>query len=341
MSQFAFCTSLTLSHGAFIRRSPTTSISSCNNLVSTTRIPILRRRARTFPHHIKPYQPNCNNQEHEFQLQLSSHSDQTTPSDTKKSESNTNANSSPDPQQTPPDSIWTNLTSFRNIRKLLIPISLFGFAETSYLTFNKIFSSPGAICSTEGCLDVLTGPFSSFMGIPLTLFGQLSYALFAYLAIWPLTASDEERPVDPANPEADPVVVSASEQYAVRDAATRPLMLALSTIMVSFSAYLMSLLVFVIKSMCPYCVASAVCSVTLFTLTAFVGRAVPKWKPAVGISAASTVAATAAAGLLYFVSMPAQLLAQPPSEPQAPPEITMKSNSDSLVRKHNFGFEFS
>lgn len=230
------------------------------------------------------------------------------------------------PNETPAPSS-ESFASFRNLRKLMTVLSLTGAIEASYLTYNKLFSSPGAICSTQGCLDVLSGPFSTFLGVPLTLFGALAYTGFAYLCIWPLAAQEEEAEAQ----NAEPVIVSAEEVYAVRDAATRPLMLAVSSAMFSFSAYLMSLLTLVVRSLCPYCVLSAVLSTLLFILTAFVGKAVPKLKTAFKIVAASISAASVCAAMSFFLAMPAHLRAQGSDFPQAPPEITMSSDRDAIV----------
>lgn len=215
---------------------------------------------------------------------------------------------------------------FKSFRLGLSLTALIGVAETSYLTFNKLLSSPGAICSSQGCLDVLTGPFSTFFGIPLSLLGVLAYGTFAYLSIWPLTAKDEERTTEGGGT----TVIPSEHIFKSRDAATRPLLLSLATCMVVFSAYLMWLLHFIIQSMCPFCIFSAVLSTSLFVATVF-GRAVPSLRSAFGISAGSALSATGAAALMFFVSLPAHIRAQPPSDPQSPPTITVRSTRDSLV----------
>lgn len=215
-------------------------------------------------------------------------------------------------------------SSFRTIRKILTALSILGCLETSYLTFNKFFSSPGAICATQGCLDVLSGPFSSFLGIPLTLFGTLTYGVFAYLCAWPLAADEQE--------DQNGLLLSVQRVYHARDAATRPLLLALSTALLVFSGFLMSLLVFVIQSMCPYCVFSAVLSAVIFALTAIVGRAVPKFREALRVGVTSAAVTSLLAAVFFFISYPVHISAQPPGELQAPPSITMKSTPDTLVR---------
>lgn len=225
-------------------------------------------------------------------------------------------------------------TSFRFMRKLLVALSLTGMAETLFLTLNKVLSDPGAICGTQGCLDVLSGPFSSFLGIPLTLFGVLSYSLLAYLSAWPLSASDEIRSVKSTDDDTSTIqeTIPAEQVYLTRDAATRPILLWLSTAQFVYSMYLLGILLFLIKSMCPYCLFSAALSTVIFVLTAFVGKAVPSPKTALGIGSTAVAVSSVFAAALFFVSWPSHILAQPPSEPQAPPAVTASSTSDSMVR---------
>lgn len=227
------------------------------------------------------------------------------------------------PPNHPPPTKSSSAPSFRSIRKLLAALSFVGCLETSYLTFNKLFSSPGSICATQGCLDVLSGPFSSFLGIPLTLLGTFAYAAFAYLCVWPLAADEEE--------DQNGLLLSEKQVYDARDAATRPLLLAMSTSLFVFSGFLMSLLAFVIRSACPYCFFSAALSTVIFTLTAFIGRAVPKPGDAIRVGVTSTALTSLLAALFFLVSYPMHINAQPPGAPQAPPDITMKSTSDTLV----------
>lgn len=218
------------------------------------------------------------------------------------------------------------------IRVPVASVAALGVVETAFLTFTKLFASPGSICSTQGCFDVLTGPFSAVLGVPLSAFGMLAYGAVAYLALWPMTADEETRVSE------DGTVVTLPKEgvYAARDAATRPLLLAVSAAMMVFSSYLMMLLMFVIRSMCPYCVVSAGLSVTLFTLVAFVGRAVPDAKRAVRIGGGGAALAFVAAAGSFFLALPEQLLAQAPSEPQTPPAVTRTSTRESVVRLLRF-----
>lgn len=230
-------------------------------------------------------------------------------------------------------SLESGLIPFRSLRTLLSILSLVGCAESIYLTFNKVFSSPGTICPTQGCLDVLAGPFSTFLGVPLSAFGALAYAAFGYLCFWPSATVEEERTkVLEANPNAssEQVEAAVTEAYDRRDAATRPILFALSTIQFVFSAYLTTIMKFVIRSMCPFCLVSAAISTAIFILTVFVGRAVPRLKSALTIGMSSAFVAAGASGLSLVMAWPGHLRAQPPTELQSPPAITTKSSDDSL-----------
>lgn len=213
-------------------------------------------------------------------------------------------------------------------RITLTILSLAGAVETLYLTYNKLFSSPGAICGTQGCLDVLSGPFSNFLGFPLSLYGSMAYLCFAYLSYWPIISPDPANSAA-SNSTSAPPPKSFEEVYIARDRATRPLMLGLSTAQFVFSLYLVGLLKYVIQSMCPYCLVSAGLSATLFILTAFVGRAVPTWRPAISISMASTTFAAIVSSASFLYGYPIYTAALP-NGPQNAPTITAVSDQDSL-----------
>lgn len=227
----------------------------------------------------------------------------------------------------------SGLAPFNSVRNLLCVLALVGCAESTYLTLNKVFSSPGTICPTQGCIDVLAGPFSTFLGIPLSAFGTLSYAAFGYLCLWPLTRTENEQTKFlESNPDAtlEQAEAAAAEAYDRRDAATRPILFALSTIQFVFSAYLTTIMKFVIKSICPFCLISAGISTTIFVLTVFVGRAIPRIKSALTVGLSSAFVAVAASALSLVLAWPGHLRAQPPTELQSPPAITTNSSEDSL-----------
>ncbi len=206
------------------------------------------------------------------------------------------------------------------MRWLLGALSLTGCIETAYLTFVKFAGTAGKICATQGCLDVLSGPWSSILGIPLSAFGFLAYGSFCFLSVWPLFASDEEvyADVDAGTTK----IVDADEVYLLRDRATRPLLAALGAGLVVFSSYLMLLLLLVIRDMCPYCVFSAGLATTIF-ITTMVARVAP---PRIAASGAGL--ALAAAGLSYALAAP--FVPPVPDAPQAPPVVTERSSSGAL-----------
>jgi len=137
-----------------------------------------------------------------------------------------------------------------NSRIALGTLSLLGFLETLFITNLKLSSQPAAIsrvCSVlgsgrGGCTDVLTGPYSSLFGIPLSLFGVVAYAAVAFLALTPLVKKN-------ATP------ASAKMNHF--------LLLLTSTVMSTFSIGLMGLLAFVIKAPCPFCFVSAGLSIAI------------------------------------------------------------------------------
>lgn len=142
----------------------------------------------------------------------------------------------------------------RYSRPIMASVATVGAVVTAYMTYSKLTGNKTA-CPIEGCNIVLSSPYANVLGLPLALFGLLAYIAMIGFAIAPM-------------------LVSAPEQKLLREEVERwtgLLLLCGGTAMLVFSAYLMLLLAFVIKAVCLYCLISAVCSVTLFTL-AIVGR---------------------------------------------------------------------
>jgi uncharacterized membrane protein/glutaredoxin len=142
-------------------------------------------------------------------------------------------------------------------RPLIGVVALLGAAITAYLTVVKL-SGGTAACPTSGCEQVLSSPYASVLGLPLTLFGFLGYASMAVLAVGPLLI----------NPERQKQLRTQLENL------TWLLLFVGATAMVVFSGYLMFLLAFKLKVLCIYCLASAALTLSLFTL-ALIGRAWP------------------------------------------------------------------
>lgn len=225
-----------------------------------------------------------------------------------------------------------------NARKTLAALSTIGAIETAFLTGVKIIGGEGAInsiCSISGnalsggCSDVLSSPYANIAGIPLTAFGFAAYSTVAILSILPLMSKEDES--------------SSSD-----DSLNRLALLTISTGMATFSAFLMSLLVFVLKEMCPYCILSAILSLGLGTVTWFGGAAPSNQIKRAAIAGLSSVVITTLAmfGLVLsaeanydggFGSSTTQLSRQggdnnPPPEltNQAPPAITQDSSDRAI-----------
>lgn len=141
-------------------------------------------------------------------------------------------------------------------RHLLGTIALVGAIETAWLTAAEFAGTAADVCPTSGCKEVLQSPYATVFGLPLTLFGLLAYISMAILALLPLA-------IEPKTQK--PHKSSQLQEM------TWFLMFGLGAAMLVFSSYLMVVMVFEIQGLCPYCIASAIFSLTLFVLT-IVGR---------------------------------------------------------------------
>ena len=143
---------------------------------------------------------------------------------------------------------------YRWSRPLMAGIASIGAVGTGYLTVVKLTEGTAA-CPTGGCDVVLSSPYATVFGLPLTLFGFLGYLSMIVFAIAPLLLTSPNQKKLRAN----------IEQW------TGLLLFLGGTAMVVFSSYLMYLLAFVIKAPCMYCIVSAVFSACLFILS-IIGR---------------------------------------------------------------------
>lgn len=133
-------------------------------------------------------------------------------------------------------------------RPIIGAIAAVGAAGTGYLTITKLLQSSAACAA--GCDKVLNSEWASVFGLPLTLFGCLAYLAMFALALAPLAVNAESSP----------------EQRTKLEGLTWPLLFVGATGMMVFSGFLMYVLVTDLKEVCPYCIASALMSTTLFAL---------------------------------------------------------------------------
>ncbi len=134
-------------------------------------------------------------------------------------------------------------------RPIMGAIALAGVIENIYLTAIKL-AGESAACPTSGCDQVLNSEYASVFGIPLPVFGLMGYTAMAILAFLPFLV----------NANQNKQLRSSLEQN------TWLVMFALGAAMATFSAYLMYILATEIQDFCPYCIASAIFSFSLFIL---------------------------------------------------------------------------
>ncbi len=139
---------------------------------------------------------------------------------------------------------------YRYSRLLIAAIAGCGALTTAYLTVVK-FTQSSAACPTKSCDLVLASDYATVFGLPLALFGFVAYASMAVFALAPLAAGTKQK----------------NELRSNLENKTWLLLLAGAIAMSVFSGYLIYLLLFKIKAVCIYCIASAIFSLSLLTLT--------------------------------------------------------------------------
>lgn len=136
-----------------------------------------------------------------------------------------------------------------------------GTLETAYLTIIKWTDTQPAFCgvtATGGdCSSLLNSPYAWIPGteVPISALGFLAYGTVTILALAPLWKSEDVGNND--------------------DEINRLALAAITTTMGVFSVFLITILFGVLKESCPYCIASAIFSVTLAKLS-WLGGTVPR-----------------------------------------------------------------
>ncbi|MBW4645902.1 MAG: vitamin K epoxide reductase family protein [Goleter apudmare HA4340-LM2] len=142
-------------------------------------------------------------------------------------------------------------------RPLIAAIAGLGALITGYLTVEKL-SGGSAACVAEagakGCNDVLSSPWATVLGQPLALFGLLAYISMVVFALAPLVLKAGE-----------------NKSHKQLENWTWWLLLVGAIAMSVFSGYLMYVLAFQIQALCPYCIGSALFSLSMLVLT-LIGR---------------------------------------------------------------------
>ncbi|HIK29749.1 MAG TPA: vitamin K epoxide reductase family protein [Oscillatoriales cyanobacterium M59_W2019_021] len=140
-------------------------------------------------------------------------------------------------------------------RPIMGGIAIIGALGTAFLTVAKLTGDTSGVCPTGGCDVVLSSPYATVFGLPLTLFGFLGYFAMAVFALSPLAI----------DPNQNKKLHSQLESW------TGLLLFLGGVAMATFSSYLMYVLAFKLQVVCLYCITSAIFSWSLLIL-AIVGR---------------------------------------------------------------------
>ncbi|NEO85703.1 MAG: vitamin K epoxide reductase family protein [Spirulina sp. SIO3F2] len=140
-------------------------------------------------------------------------------------------------------------------RVIIGAIATLGLILTTYLTITAL-SGEEVLCNASGadgssCASVLSSPYATVFGQPLSLFGALAYLSMIIFALSPYLISEEEKP---------------NLRNTVEDW-TKLFLLIGATAMTIFSGYLMYILAVKIVALCYYCIGSALFALSMLVLT--------------------------------------------------------------------------
>jgi uncharacterized membrane protein len=137
------------------------------------------------------------------------------------------------------------------VNKIVVAIlvcAALGFIDASYLTVSHYFAIPLPCSLVNGCERVTTSVYSTVFGIPLALFGAAYYLAMVLLSVFFLDRRSER----------------AMKILAV-----------LSTAGFLISLGLVSIQLFVLASICLYCMTSALITTIIFLLSIRFFRPLP------------------------------------------------------------------
>lgn len=128
---------------------------------------------------------------------------------------------------------------------LFLALSFLGFVDSSFLTAKHYQDSPVTCLVFTDCDKVLTSPYATVGHLPVSLLGSIFYLTVFLLAVFYLDTQNSR---------------------------VLPLLFGLSLLGFLMSLWFAYLQLFVIKSICPYCLLSAAISMGLFALAAILKR---------------------------------------------------------------------
>jgi uncharacterized membrane protein len=124
-----------------------------------------------------------------------------------------------------------------------IILSILGLLDSTYLTWIKVTHNEASCIKGVGdCFSVNTSAYSEWHGIPVALIGVLGYASILVILLMSIRIS----------------FLSLNGSLII---------FGLTLIGVAFSAYLTYIEVAILKTICPYCILSALMMLSLFVIS--------------------------------------------------------------------------
>lgn len=192
-------------------------------------------------------------------------------------------------------------------------LALLGAMETAYLTYEKLYGGPLTCPFGGSCSDVLDSSYGTLLGLPLSLYGFLSYSSVALLTT--ISRTTARRGIGKDN--------------------VRWFQLGLTTAMAGVSAFLLYIIKFELDSaFCAYCLFSAGLSGTLLLLTlkGFTGDEIKRaLAPQAGLVLATLLGLHVAFGDPRSALAGVQEIDLPPLEPEV---TTVSTPLEVRLAKH-------
>lgn len=207
------------------------------------------------------------------------------------------------------EKLWIHTWS----RPMIGAIAAVGATGTGYLTAVKLMNKTAACVG--GCDRVLSSEWATVFGLPLTLFGCLSYLSMLVLALSPLAVNADDN----------------KELRTQLEGWTWPLLFIGSTGMMVFSGFLMYVLATDLKTTCLYCIASATMTVAMFVLTLVGRRWDDRGKLMFNGAIVATVALVATLGIYAVPGGPLSTGNQAAEVAGAGPSVTTASGAAEIA----------
>ena len=145
---------------------------------------------------------------------------------------------------------------------LLVILPLIGFADASYISYEKLSGKPVACGEGFDCGKVLNSEWASIGPVPLSILGMLFYAVVLTLAIAHFLE------LDPLRSKTHTQTIKTLTPWSTFRLLTPfQLLVPLATFGALFSLYLVFLMGVIIQGWCLFCLISAATSLSIFLVT--------------------------------------------------------------------------